>query len=168
MKTIDKHLCKALDSYPFQLEETIESLEYALSYDRYNPITLCMFGRVYAEQFLNYSVAKEYYQEALAADLSAVYVYPFFIQMLIESDECEEAEKLISFALTIKGINKPLIISKYVSLLEKCGKYKKAKKWLQKLQLQAVQDDFLTFIKDTESRIKTKKSLSKKKDSNKK
>jgi hypothetical protein len=49
-----------------------------------------------------------------------------------------------------------------VSLLEKCGKYKKAKKWLQKLQLQAVQDDFLTFIKDTESRIKTKKSLSKK------
>jgi hypothetical protein len=31
MKTVDKYIFQALDNYPFWLEETIESLDYALS-----------------------------------------------------------------------------------------------------------------------------------------
>ncbi|WP_243839356.1 hypothetical protein [Flavobacterium sp. S87F.05.LMB.W.Kidney.N] len=33
MKTTDKYLFQALDNYPFWLEGTIESLDYAFSYD---------------------------------------------------------------------------------------------------------------------------------------
>ncbi|MBP6238275.1 MAG: hypothetical protein KA270_13100 [Saprospiraceae bacterium] len=50
MSSIDRYLVKALDAYPYNLEEAIESLDYALSGDNNNAATLCLYGRVYAEQ----------------------------------------------------------------------------------------------------------------------
>ncbi|CAG0906289.1 unnamed protein product, partial [Darwinula stevensoni] len=62
----------ALDAYPYNLEEAIESLDYALSGDNNNAATLCLYGRVYAEQLQDYATAKTYFQDALAADIKAV------------------------------------------------------------------------------------------------
>ena len=50
MSSIDRYLVKAIDAYPYNLEEAIESLDYALSGDNNNAATLCLYGRVYAEQ----------------------------------------------------------------------------------------------------------------------
>ena len=66
---LDKYLFQALDAYPYNLEEAVESLNYALSYDDKNPIALCLMGQIYAENLRNYEEAKEYYQQALAADM---------------------------------------------------------------------------------------------------
>jgi len=74
MSSIDRYLCKALGAYPYNLEETIESLDYALSGNHNDVATLCLYGKVYAEQFQDYSTAKSYFQEALAADMGAVLV----------------------------------------------------------------------------------------------
>ncbi|MBK7808881.1 MAG: hypothetical protein IPJ51_21740 [Saprospiraceae bacterium] len=125
MCSIDKYLVKALDAYPYNLQEAIESLDYALSGDNNNTATLCLYGRVYAEQLQDYATAKTYFQDALAADIKAVFVYPYFIQLLIDFDEDDEAQKLIDFALTIKGIDKPLIISKLIILKENLDSIKK-------------------------------------------
>ena len=54
MKNIDKYLFQALDNYPYSLEETIESLDYALSYDSKNTTALCLYGRIQTEQLQNY------------------------------------------------------------------------------------------------------------------
>lgn len=46
MKSIDKYLFQAMDNYPYCLEETIESLDYALSYDDKNVTALCLYARI--------------------------------------------------------------------------------------------------------------------------
>ena len=87
MSLIDRYLCKAIDAYPYNLEDVIENLEYALSSDNNNAATLCLYGRVYAEQLHDYAMAKTYFQEALAADIHSVTVYPYFIQLLVDFDD---------------------------------------------------------------------------------
>lgn len=67
MKAIDKYLSQALDNYPYSLTETIESLEYALSYDETNTTALCLTGRLYAEQLMNYEEAKNIFRKRLPA-----------------------------------------------------------------------------------------------------
>ncbi len=159
MSSIDKYLVKAIDAYPYNLEEALESLDYALSADNNNAATLCLYGRVYAEQLQDYATAKTYFQDALAANIKAVFVYPYFIQLLIDFDEDVEAEKLIHFALTIKGIDKPLVISKLIVLKEKMVQYKEVKKWIGNLKSIVLNDDYQVFIDKTEARIKVKKKL---------
>lgn len=95
MKTLDKHLFSALDNYPYNLLETIESLEYALSYNDKNTMALCLLGRIHAEKLMDYETAKEYFSEAISYNIYALKIYPHYIQTLILNEDFEEAEKLI-------------------------------------------------------------------------
>lgn len=168
MKTIDKYVFQALDNYPYSLEETIESLDYAFSYDAKNTMVLCLYGRIQAEQLLNYDEAKNYFQEALAINIHALEVYPFYLQTLILNEDFEEAEKLINFALTIKGINKAEIFVKKAILLEAQMEFKKALKEIKNAKLHSINYTSESEISEAEKRIKGKIDLGKKKKNPKK
>lgn len=159
MKTIDKYLFQAIDNYPYWLEGTIESLDYALSYNDKNPMTLCLYGRIQTEQLHDYEEAKRYFQEALAIDIQAVAVYPFYIDTLLLNEDYEEAYKLIAFALTIKGINKVEIMLKKVLLLEKQVAFKKAFKVLKEIKLIVTNNEHNYQIEEMEKRLNAKKEL---------
>ncbi|WP_276380443.1 hypothetical protein [Flavobacterium sp. H4147] len=163
MKTIDKYLFQALDNYPYSLEETIESLDYAFSYDSKNTMVLCLYGRIQAEHLMNYEEAKSYFQEALAINIHAFEVYPHYLQTLILNEDYEEAQKLIDFAFTIKGINKSVIFVKKAILLEVQHKFKEALKVIKQAKLYSIQHDYDTGISEVEKRIKDKVDLLKKK-----
>ncbi len=163
MKTIDKYLFQALDNYPYSLEETIESLDYAFSYDNKNTMVLCLYGRIQAEQLMNYEEAKSYFQEALAINIHALEVYPYYLQTLIVNEDFEEAQKLIDFALTIKGINKSMIFVKKAVLLEVQHKFKEALKEIKQAKLYSIQHDYDSGISEVEKRIKDKVDLLEKK-----
>jgi tetratricopeptide (TPR) repeat protein len=162
MNTLDKFLCKALEAYPYDLEGTIESLDYALSYDAENSASLCLYGKVYAEQFRNLKAAKGCFREAMSADMSFVEVYPCYIQVLIDFEEDEDAEKLIAYALTVKGVCKAEIMAKLILLKEKQRDFKEATKHLKELKLIVLNNDYNNFISSTEKRIKEKKGMLKK------
>ena len=176
MKTIDKYLFQALDNYPYSLEETIESLDYAFSYDAKNTMVLCLYGRIQAEQLWNYEEAKNYFQEALAINIHALEVYPYYLQTLILNEDYQEAQKLIDFALTIKGINKSDIFIQKAILLEAQQEFKKALKEIRNAKLTTLKFAFESDITEVEKRIKgkiellekKKKPKKSKKDSNKK
>lgn len=159
MKTVDKYLFQALDNYPYWLEGTKESLDYALSYNDKNPMTLCLYGRIQTEQLHDYEEAKRYFQEALAINIQAVAVYPFYIDTLLLNEDYEEADKLIAFALTIKGINKVEIMLKKVLLLEKQVAFKKAFKDLKEIKLIVTNNEHNYQIEEIEKRLKAKKEL---------
>jgi len=168
MKTIDKYLFQALDNYPYSLEETIESLDYAFSYDAKNTMVLCLYGRIQAEQLWNYDEAKNYFQEALAINIHALEVYPYYLQTLILNEDYEEAQKLIDFALTIKGINKSEIYIKKAILFEAQLRFKDALTAIKNAKLYTMQFAFESDIIEVEKRIKSKINLLKnKKKSNK-
>lgn len=163
MKTTDKYLFQALDNYPFWLEGTIESLDYASSYDDKNTMVLCLYGRIQAEQLMNYEEAKVYFQEALAINIHALEVYPYYLQTLILNEDYEEAQKLIDFALTIKGVNKAMIFVKKAVLLEVQHQFKEALKEIKQAKLYSIQHDYDSGISEVEKRIKDKIDLLKKK-----
>jgi len=135
MRAVDKHLLNALDNYPYSLSETIESLEYALSYDDKNTMAICLMGRIYAEQLLDYETAKEYFSEAISYNIHALEVYPYYIDTLILNEDFTEAEKLIDFALTVKGMDKVNILFKKAWLKEVLRDFKSAKKVLKEIKL---------------------------------
>lgn len=163
MKTTDKYLFQALDNYPYSLEETIESLDYAFSYDSKNTMVLCLYGRIQAEQLLNYEEAKSYYQQALSINIHALEVYPYYLKALILNEDYEEAQKLIDFALTIKGINKSEIYIKKAILLEAQQEFKKALKEIKNAKIYSLQFAYESDINDVEKRIQDKIDLLKKK-----
>lgn len=163
MKTIDKYLFQALDNYPYWLEGTIESLDYAFSYNDKNTMVLCLYGRIQTEQLWNYEEAKSYFQQALAINIHALEVYPYYLQTLILNEDYEEAQKLIDFALTIKGINKSEIYVKKAILFEAQQEFKNALKEIKNAKLCTLQAAFDSDITEVEKRIQSKIDLLKKK-----
>lgn len=163
MKTIDKYLFQALDNYPYSLEETIESLDYAFSYDAKNTMVLCLYGRIQTEQLWNYEEAKSYFQEALTINIHALEVYPHYIQTLILNEDYDEAQKLIDFALTVKGINKSEIYLKKAILFEAQLRFKEALTAIKNAKLYTLQFAFESDITEVEKRIKSKIDLLKNK-----
>ncbi|MFG4003887.1 hypothetical protein [Flavobacterium aquidurense] len=163
MKTIDKYLFQALDNYPYSLEETIESLDYAFSYNAKNTMVLCLYGRIQTEQLWNYEEAKSYFQEALTINIHALEVYPHYIQTLILNEDYDEAQKLIDFALTIKGINKSEIYLKKAILFEAQLRFKEALTAIKNAKLYTLQFAFESDITEVEKRIKSKIDLLKNK-----
>ncbi|WP_445455177.1 tetratricopeptide repeat protein [Flavobacterium sp. HNIBRBA15423] len=159
MKSIDKYLFQAMDNYPYCLEETIESLDYALSYDDKNTTALCLYARIQAEQLLNYEEAKNYFQQALGININAIEVYPYYIQTLLSNEDFEEAEKLIHFALTIKGINKVEILMKKIQLHETKREFKEAKQFLKEVKLTVINNEYNYYLDETKARIKGKLEL---------
>lgn len=156
MKTVDKYLFQALDSYPYNLEEAVESLDYALSYDDKNTMALCLYGRVYSEQLLNYDEAKNYFERAITININAIEVYPFYIQTLLLNEDFEQAGALIDFALTIKGINKVEILFKKALLSELKKEFKKALKVIRELRLHLINPDYNYLVEETEKRLNDK------------
>jgi tetratricopeptide (TPR) repeat protein len=159
MKTVDKYIFQALDNYPFWLEGTIESLDYALSYNEKNTTALCLYGRVQTEQLQDYEEAKRYFQEVLAINIYAVSVYPYYLDALILNEDYEEASKLIDFALTIKGVDKVSIMLKKVFLLEKQKEIKLGLKLMKEIRILATANDNSYEIDETQKRLKLKKEL---------
>lgn len=167
MKSIDKYLFQALDNYPYSLEETVESLDYALSYDPKNVAALTLYARLESEQLQNYETAKSYFQEAIAINIDTISVYPYYIETLLLNEDFEEAEKLIDFSLTVKGINKMTVLLKKVQLLERQQKIKEALKLIKEVKLFVYNNDTYE-LEETEKRLKEKKELLKPKKSSKK
>lgn len=165
----NNYIFKALDAYPYDLEEAIEALTYALAYDEKNTVALCLMGRIHAEALYNYDKAKEYYSEALAENIHAFNIYPNYINVLLWNEDFEEAEKLIDFALSVKGSDKAVLYLKKAVLFEAKKKYKKSLKNVTKARIHSFNSEFSYTIDEEEKRIKgklpkKKKVKSKKKD----
>ncbi len=159
MTLSEKYLIEALDNYPYNLPQVLESLNYSLSYDSENAMALGLMGQFYSEQFLQYEKAKEYFAQALAIDLHCVKIYPNYIDTLIYNQDYNEALKLIEFAMTIKGIDKGLIWYKKAILFEYTEKFKKATQCLEKSRQYSLNSSFNQDIDSSLERIneKTKK-----------
>lgn len=163
MKSIDIYLVQALDNYPYSLEDTLTSLEYALSFNENNTQTLCLYGRFLAEQFKQYEEAKTYFQKAISVDLNAVDVYPYYIETLLKNEDFAEAEKLITFALKVKGIDVLAVKMAEVQLHERQLHFKKALTLAKKLYLYYYEADSKQLIDDIVARLKKKYNLRKNK-----
>lgn len=166
--TTNKYYFQALDNFPYNLEETIQALNYALSYDDHNAESLCLLGRVYSEIIQDYETAKSYFEEAMQTKLDSVSIPLFYIDCLVNNEDYEEAFKLIKYAKGIKGIDQSRILYRKAIFFEKQSKWKKALKILKKARKCAANKNYLDFLNERIDFIKAKtEKIIKEKNSNK-
>ncbi len=156
-QAIDKYICKALDTYDYNLSEAVEAIDYALAYDRENPIALCLMGQIYSNNIKNYTLAKECFQRALAQDMQAIYIYPKYIDVLLWNEDFDEAQKLIDFALTVKGTDKGQLYLKKALFFEYKKEYAIALEHIEIAKEHTYNNDYLNDIQLEGSRIRNKK-----------
>lgn len=152
----NRYLFKALEAYPYDLEEAIEALSYALSYDAKNVQALCLMGKIYMEQLGEYEAAKECYAEAMASNMDMPTIYPDYVRTLLCNEDFKEAKKLIDFALTVKGTDKGTLYILRGQLFEGMRKYKKAIKAFEESKKFGYNNDFIRFVENEINRINKK------------
>ncbi|WP_341902005.1 hypothetical protein [Fluviicola taffensis] len=157
--TTNSYLVKALDYYPYNLEEALESLNYAMAYEENNPIALCLMGRVNLEIFKDYALANSYFREALAANVNYLETYAYFLDCLLIQEDFDEMNKLLTFARLRKGIDRGLLFYYEALLLEKQLKFKKAQKAIKEAMLLAQTGSFMSDLEEMKKRIEKKIAL---------
>lgn len=165
---LNNYVLKAIDAYPYAIEETVENLNYALSYESNNAYALYLMGRLQAEQLSDYEKAKYYFAEALASKLDFIKVYPIYILVLIWNSDYDEAQKLIDFAKTVKGVGKGELLVLQAQLFECQELYKKAIKAFKKAKLFIYNNSYNSFVNSEIKRVENKLKPKSKKASKKK
>jgi len=150
------YLFKALDAYPYALEETIEALNYALSYDAKDAQALYLMGRIYAEQLGAFETAKSCFSEALVNGLDWPKIYPIYIRTLILNEDYEEAQKLLDFAMNRKATDKGVLYFYQGLLKEVQGEFKEAIHAYKQAKKQGLNNEFIRRIEEEISRVKKK------------
>lgn len=157
--TTNNYLIKALESYPYDLEQCMESLNYAMAYEDNNPIAYCLMGRVHLEIFKDYPAANSYFREALASDVDYVETYGYFLECLLIQADFEELKKLLVFAGKRKGMDRALLFYYEAMLLERQLKFKKALKMIKEAMIQAPSSSFMADLEEVKRRVEKKIAL---------
>lgn len=159
--TKSKYYFEALDHYPYSLPDCLEALNYALSYDPEDADSLCLMGRIYSEMLTDYNKAKLYFEEAMQCDMTNLNVPQYYIKCLLDNEDLQEAEKLISYSLKIKGIDRSVILMHRSLLSEKRGSLANALKFLKEAEKHCFTSCSLDLVKERKKFIQSKKPKNK-------
>jgi len=162
----DSYYLKALDLYPYELEQVTEALNYAIGYDDEHAGAHCLLGMVKMYQLGNYIAAENHYEKALASDINHVETHYAYSDLLIQTSEYGKAKKLIKHAYKIKGINVLRLKHNEGLIAEISGDLLKAKNYMKYAYENSYRKNERQFLKEELSRIKSK--LKSKNKSNKK
>lgn len=154
----DQYYLKALDEYPYSLNEVIESLNYALSYDMEHVGANCLMGQLYMEQFNSYDQAEEYFLAALAIDPLHEHSCTGYARLLIWIREYDKSQKVLDHARKLKGVG----IAKVMQLESLLNEYKKdyahAKVLLVSAMEETYDDDYMSFLQREFERVEMKEA----------
>ena len=153
------YLFKAMDAYPYEIENAIEALNYALTYEPESVKALCLMARVQSEQLGNNKLAKEYYEKALSINLENPDIYSDYIRLLVNDHDHEEAQKLIDFAITVKGIDKAGIQLAQAYLHEAISEFEKAEEALLEAKILGLNNEFIYYVDKVISRVSKKRKI---------
>ncbi|MFT7442989.1 MAG: tetratricopeptide (TPR) repeat protein [Maribacter sp.] len=161
-KLINNYIFKALENYPYDLEEVMEALNYALSADDKDTMALTLMGRVYAEKLYKYEEAVVFFKQALAESIYAFEAYTPYINTLLWNEDFKEAEEFIDFGLTVKGSDKAVLYLKKANLYEQLKDYEKALSFIKLAKEYTFNSDFMVDVTLEKDRIKGKMPENKK------
>jgi tetratricopeptide (TPR) repeat protein len=159
----DQYYAKALDEYPFNLEEFVESLNYALSYDSEHVGANSLMARFYHEKMKDYDKSAYYYEAALASDPENSRIYLDYALLCITAQSLEKANKLLQFAHGLQGVEMAVWFRLKGLYFEAQKQYKPAKKNYRKAIFESMETDYIDFMKSEISRVETKLKLKKRK-----
>ena len=158
---------KALDNYPYDLPQVIESLDYALSYDDEHADAHCLMGRLCMDYLVDFEKARYHFESALYHDVKNIRTYYSFIDLCTHMEEYASATRLLDFAHKVKGVDHSFLLQKEALMYEKQEKYKKAEKLLKSAMKTSVYTGAIDFYRNEKERVQDKMTTKKKKKSKK-
>lgn len=132
MTAADKYYLKALDYYPFNLEEVSEALEYGLSHDETHAGLLCMQAVVYHRYLKDNDGAAYYFSLTVYHHPGYAEGYYGYLEYLLDIDDLAAAGRLLLKAKKVKGISMARLHYLESLMLEKSGMYTEASTTLKK------------------------------------
>lgn len=159
----NKYYLQAIDAYPFDLTEVLESLNYALSADPEHAGAHCLMGRLYSEQLKLFDKAEYHFEQALISDMNSVATFEHYSLLLIKLKEYSKAQRLLKHAYSIRGCNKSVLQHREALIFESQKKYSLAKKMMKTAYNVSYRENERNFLKNELERIKSKLNKRKKK-----
>ncbi|MCG8699788.1 MAG: hypothetical protein MI922_17165 [Bacteroidales bacterium] len=160
-----KYYLQALEAYPYDLAETMESLDYALSYDSKHAGVHCLMGQLYMEQTKQFDKAEHHFEQALICDINHLVTYELYSLLLIELGEFKRAKKLVKHAYTLKGASVCKLKHREALILERKGKYTRSREILTEAYDLGFNNSDREFLKNELDRLKEKVKANKKRKS---
>ena len=157
MATIaDQYYLKALDSYPYDLESSLENVQYCLSYNEQHAAANCLMGQIYACQLRDRQKAIYHFDMAITIDPELPSIYECYSSLLIDLKKLRKAERLLQYAITIDGVAKSMIYHRMALILEIRKEYKLSKVYLLNALESSIQESEVEKLKQELSRVKGK------------
>jgi len=158
----DQYYLKAAVSYPWNIAEALEQLNYALSYDDEHAQSWCLQGMIHMYSLKNYDSAQTAFNMALRSDLNYVDTYKHLTLLEIWKGDIKKARKLIDYAFQVEVMEKSTILGLEAMVFEIQGRFKDAERILETARLISISCDTMSWLNKISKRIKTKKKNCKK------
>ncbi len=158
----DSYYLKALNEYPWNPGQTMENLNYALSYDDGHARAHVLMGRLCMEVIKDYQEAEYHFEQALMADLDYVETYKWFSLLKIWMGAYAEANKLIEYGMQIDGMDIATMTHRKALIAEGTGHLKGARRLYKEAICQSICSQQIHLLQEEIQRIRTKQKLYKK------
>lgn len=152
----DQYYMKALDGYDYDLEEVVENLNYALSYDQEHAGANYLMGKLYMDHFQKFDLAEEYLEASLACEPDNIKTCESLSWLMIRTRRFNEAHKLITYALELKGVVRPDFLRLKALVFELQKDYYQSKELLNVAIDESYDSSYISFLEGEISRVKKK------------
>jgi len=155
----DQYYLKAAGNYKYDIDEALESLKYALSYDPEHAPAHCLSGKICGTYLMSYEKAFHHLELALIYDPyfpDTYYTYPF---LLIQSSEFARADQVIKQGMEIKGVDKSSLLMLSGQSHEVKGNFYFAKASLKRARIMTNSCDRMHYIDTSIKRVNKKMKL---------
>lgn len=152
----DTYYIKALDNYPYNLEEMLENLNYALSYEHDHPEANTLMARFYTNEVPKYELAIEYANKALGSDPTCIAAFSALARVLSFSEDINALQKVVTHVAKLKEADLSYFKGLLAQAYEAKGELKIAKKILKQAIHSTVFDGTIEDLETQLLRVKKK------------
>jgi len=152
----DTYFLKAFDNYDYNIEEAVENIKYALSYDEEHAPAWCLQGRLMMDCLKNFREAKSCFERAIFYDPTYVETYKYYSLLLIWTSDFEKAQIIINKSKRVKGMSRATIIQRSAMVYEYQGRIGEAIRIMKKGKLFSLTQSNYDYFNKEVTRLKRK------------
>lgn len=153
----ENYLLKAKEAYDYDMEECVEALNYAMSYDDESAEAFLLHGKVMLYYIKDYSSAEESFAQALNIDPTHSETFIEFVWLRINEARFEEAQQILYSALQVVKKDFAQLYRLQAVLLEYEESYSDAIESLEIALEKTYNCSFQCFLEEEINRLKNKK-----------
>lgn len=153
----ENYLLKAKEAYGYDMDECVEALNYALSYDEESEQVWLLHGKVMMYYIKDYSSAEESFTQALSIEPRHSETFIEFVWLRINEARLADAQRLLYKALQIVKTDFAQLYRLQAVLLEYEGSYAEAIECLDMALDKTYNCSYQCFLEDEIKRLKNKK-----------